>query len=148
VKNMAPKAIDIIYAYGHEKILATHKSTFEITRDRSITKRGDCIVAVASSKGLRDLKDDLKLLLRNDKSKITVIIEANGLKETISGRGNKSLTLDDPNDLVCRKSDFICDRTLMIKADKSASDFDKPFIELICNPKIKIKIELVAETKG
>jgi hypothetical protein len=145
---MAPKAMDIIYAYGHEKILGTHKSTFEITRDRSITERGDCIVAVASSKGSRDLKDDLRQLLRNDKSKIAVTIKANGLKETISGRGNKSLTLDDPNDLVCRKSDFICDRTLMIKADKSASDFDKSFIKLIRNPKIKIRIELLAEIKG
>jgi hypothetical protein len=145
---MAPKAMDIIHAYGHEKILATHKSTFEITRDRSITERGDCIVAIASSKGLRDLKDDLKRLLRIDKSKITVIIKANGIKETVSGRGNKSLTLNDPNDLVCRKSDFICDRTLMIKADKSASDFDRSFIESIRNPKIRIKIELVAETKG
>lgn len=145
---MAQKAIDIIYAYGHEKILATHKSTFEITRDKSITERGDCIIAVASSKGLRDLRYDFKCLLRNDKSKITVIIEANGIKETISGMGNKSLTLENPNDLVCRKSDFICDRTLMIKADKSASDFDRSFIEFIRNPKIRIKIELVVETKG
>lgn len=138
--------MDIIYACGHKKILATHNSTFEITRDKSITEKGDCIVAVGSSKGLRDLKDDFKFLLRNDKSKITVVIEACGLKETISGYGNKSLTLDDPNDLVCRKSGFICDKTLMIKADKSASDFDKPFIELIRNPEIKIKIELVVET--
>lgn len=144
-KKLTSKVVDLIYAYGHEKIRATHESTFEITKDNMITERGDCIIAVRASKGLYDLKENLKKLLRNDDSKVTIIFKANGLKEVAIGKGSRSLTLEDLKEFVVRKSDFICGRTMMIGSNKAAYEFNRSFIELIRNPKTKIKIEVIVE---
>ena len=47
--------IEEIEAYGHENVRSTHKTTFEITKERALTKRGNCIIAVGATKGARDL---------------------------------------------------------------------------------------------
>ncbi|MCK4425081.1 DUF371 domain-containing protein, partial [Candidatus Bathyarchaeota archaeon] len=35
---------ETIFAYGHENIQATHRSTFEITKDARLSEKGDCVV--------------------------------------------------------------------------------------------------------
>ena len=47
--------IERIYAWGHENIMCTHRTTIEITRDKNMSKRGDCIIGVNASKACIDL---------------------------------------------------------------------------------------------
>ena len=49
------------------------------------------------------------------------------------GFGHENLTLTHPTDIVCRTSDYVCPRTLMINADKAARDLDSDLIEDLKN---------------
>ena len=59
--------IERIYAWGHENILCTHNSTIEITKDKSLTKKGDCIIGVNASKACNDLTLEIKNQIRSGK---------------------------------------------------------------------------------
>jgi hypothetical protein len=127
---------EVILAHGHENILATHKTTLEITKDTQLSKNGNCIVAVAANKSLNELSDEFRKRLRKKNSKITIIIEANGLFEEL-------LTLANTKDMVIRKSDYICDRTLAIKASKSACDLSSNLVKKLRDPKEIVRITLI-----
>ena len=45
-----------IIAYGHKNVRGTHKTTFEITKDKDLTERGTCIIGVNASYDLDELK--------------------------------------------------------------------------------------------
>ena len=45
----------VFEAWGHVNVRATHRSTFEVTREPSLTPRGDCIVGVSSEVGAAGL---------------------------------------------------------------------------------------------
>lgn len=139
------KAYEYIVARGHPKILATHRTTFEITKDEHLTKRGDCIVAVKSTKGAKDLSPEFQRLARNDSARITVVLDADGRKEISIGRGTRQLSFTHPSDIVVRKSCFVCGRTLMTHSDKSASDFPRSFVNGLQDPNKRIEITLVVE---
>ncbi len=55
--------------------------------------------------------------------------------DEIVGFGHDDLTLPHPTDIVCRTSDYVCPRTLMINADKAARDLDLDLIEDLKNEK-------------
>ena len=139
------RVVEVIQACGHPKIRADHPTTLEITKDDHLTERGDCIVATCASKACADLSTQFSKLVKNDGTRVTLTIEAGNRTETIRGRGDSRLTLDDPNDLVARKSNYVCHRTMMILADKSALDLDRQFVRILRDPCARIRIELVAE---
>lgn len=133
----------VFYAYGHKLIKATHKSTLEITKDNFLTERGDCIIGINSSMSCSDLPDTLKnKIMRND-TRLVLIIEVDGMREYIFGYGDMGLSLTSSNSMVIRKSTHIDDRTLMIKANKSAKDISRRIINKIRDPKKKIIFTLV-----
>jgi len=136
------KVTEVIDAYGHENILATHKTTFEITKEAHLTKRGDCIIAVRATKGLVDLLPEFKEAVRKENAKITITLETNTVKETINAQGSPHLLFTHPTDLVVRKSDYVCGRTLTVKADKAACDLSRQFIEKLRNSNQRIRITL------
>jgi hypothetical protein len=78
----------------------------------------------------------------NDKSRILVELNVSGMVERITGRGNHLLTLTDEQDLVIRKSNYVSNRTLMINADKAASDLRTQFIQRLRSPSTHIHIRL------
>lgn len=133
-----------ITCYGHKNIMATHQTTLEVTRDKEITKRADCIVGVKADKGIVDLSNEFKRRARERDSIIKVILRVDGMKETIIGRGHEELTFLHPNDIVLRKSTFTCPRTLMIKADKGAVDLDREFVKKLKDGK-KMVVEISVE---
>lgn len=135
----------MIEASGHPKIRATHPTTLEITKETHLTDRGDCIVATCASKGCADLSPEFSKLMKNNETRVTLTIEAGNRSETILGRGSSKLTLSHPNDLVVRKSNYTCDRTIMVLANESASDLDREFVRTVRDPRTKIRIELIAE---
>ena len=117
-----------IIAYGHPNILAAHKTTIELTREDFLNKTGDCIIGVRADTSLADLDNGFKELLRRGK-RIRISLECNGLKDVITARGDPRLTFKDKTSMVIRKSDYICDRTLCVRADKAAKDLDRNLIE-------------------
>jgi hypothetical protein len=136
---------EIIFAYGHENIQATHKSTLEITKEAELSKKGDCIIAVSADKGIADLSLEFKESLRKKNAKITMLVEAGELVEVVNAFGSPRLILTHPTDMVVRKSSYVCSRTLAIQADKVAWDLSRKLVEKLRNPKHKVKITLTVK---
>jgi len=139
----AKKLGEVIVAFGHENIQAIHLSTLMITKDKHLSKTGDCIIAVGADKAPIDLSEKFKDKLKIENAKLTIIIEADELNQTIHAQGSPKLVLTDPKDMVIRKSEFISNRTLAIKADKSSNDLPREFVQKLRDPKQKIIITLV-----
>lgn len=139
------QVIETIIARGHKNIRATHKTTFEITREQEINTRADCIIAVNANAAAKDLKDEFKNKAKKLDTIIEVLIEVDGLVEKITGKGSPKLTLSHPTDLVGRKSTFISDRTLLIKSNKAAIDLNRHLVEKLKTPGTEIKITLKIE---
>ncbi len=135
-----------IGAFGHENIRAMHPTTLMFTKDTHVSKNGDCIVAMTADKSVVDLSAQFKEELRKPNAKVTVIIEAGDFREEIKALGSPNLCLCHPTDIVIRKSDYICNRTLAICADKSSSDLPRRLVEKLQNPKQKVKITLRVES--
>jgi len=133
---------ETIFGYGHENILATHKSTLEFTRDTRLSKNGDCIIAVGADKALADLSTEFRENLRKPNAEFTVIIEAGGVSAQVKAHGSPQLILTHQTEAVIRKSAFISDRTLAVHADKAAADLSRKLVEKTQNPKQKVKITL------
>ena len=121
---------------GHKNVTSNHKSTFEITKDSQIGIQADCIIGTDMDKSMLDFPDEFKKLVANSNIKITVILDTENGHDEIIGFGHEDLTLTHPTDIVCRKSDYICSRTLMIKANKSARELDDKLIEDLKNEKL------------
>lgn len=117
-----------ITAVGHQNILATHKSTIELTKEDFLTHTGDCIIGVRADKACADLPDRFKELLKLGR-KVKITLECGGLKEVITARGDPRLTFESPTAMIIRKSDFVCGRTLCVRADKAAADLNRKLIE-------------------
>ncbi len=139
------KRMEKIIAFGHNLIKSTHKTTFEITKDSYLTERGDCIIAIKANKAARDLSDEFKENARKPNAEIIIIIEVADEKEIIRAFGDPNLTFTHPTDMVIRKSNYICDRTIAIKANKAACDFSRNFVKKLKNPEQKVKITLIVK---
>lgn len=107
-----------------------------------MTKMGNCIVAVEAARGLIDLSQDFKKACMIDKSRIFVELIVLGMVERITGTGSHLLTLTDEKDLVVRKSTYVSNRTLMINADKAASDLRRQFIHCLKSASTDIQVRL------
>jgi len=117
--------VDVVKFKGHENIKATHKTTLEITKEDYLTPRGDCIIGVSASKGLSDLRPEVKQALKSSKSRVfLLIVDAEGNYDVISGVGDPRLELSDPTRIIVRKSNYISPNTLFINADKAAKDLN------------------------
>jgi len=138
--------IIVIFAHGHENIQATHETTFEITKEPTLTKRGDCIIAVEATNGAADLPLEFKEATRKKDAQITITIEAGELKEIVRTRGSPRLLFTHPTDLVVRKTDYVCGRTLAIRADKAARDLSRKLVEKIQDSNQGIRITLAVES--
>ena len=133
-----------IKAKGHENVLSLHKSTFEITKDKDLGLAGDCIIGLDIDKSMEDFPDEFKEKLANDDTKVIVELKTPNASDTIEGYGHHDLTLSHPTDIVCRKSTFVCSRTLMIKSNKAAIDLNRDLIKDLANGEsMDVNIELI-----
>ncbi|MFN4132856.1 MAG: DUF371 domain-containing protein [Candidatus Hadarchaeales archaeon] len=130
-----------IEARGHPRITATHPTTFMFTKEKEIFGRGDCIVGVGANASAAELPEKLKqLLLRG--GKINLSLSVGTLVEKVVARGMATLTFTDSMDIVVRKSDYVCGRTIAVKADKAAADFSRDFIKHLQDPSASVKMEI------
>ncbi len=138
---------ETVSAFGHEQILATHKTTLEITKETQLSKRGDCIIAVSADKSMPELSPEFKEIMRRNHAEITILVEAGGVADIVNAFGSSKLILKHPTDMVVRKSSYICSRTLAIKADKAARDLSRQLVEKLRSTREKIKITLKAKVQ-
>lgn len=125
-----------ILTRGHKNVTSHHKSTFEITKDAEIGPAADCIIGVDMDRTMFDFPEEFKNRISDSNTKIIVELKTQNGHDEITGFGHEDLTLTHPTDIVCRKSDYTCPRTLMINADKAAKDLDSDLIEDLKNEKI------------
>jgi hypothetical protein len=118
---------------GHLNITSKHKTTLEFTKDPDIGLTADCIIGVKSQVSMNNIPQEIVDSIKEDNRPVTLRLETENAVDTIRGYGHHKLTLDHPTDMVSRKSDFKCSRTLMINADKAAID---------------LKTELINDLKG
>ena len=116
------------------------------TKDIHVSKKGDCIVALSAEKSVADLNSQFKQELRKPNAKVTITIEAGDFKEEIKALGSPNLCLCHQTDTVIRKSDYVCNRTLAICADKSSVDLPRALVEKLQDPKQKVKVILIVES--
>jgi hypothetical protein len=133
---------EVVFGYGHENIRAAHRTTLEFTKDKHLSKKGDCIIAVDADKALADLSPQFKANLRKPNARLTILIEAGGIAEQVQAQGCEQLVLSHSTDAVIRKSGYVCSRTLAVRADKAANDLSRELVEKLKNPKQKVKITL------
>src|SRR5712664_2468718 len=122
------------YARGHPAVLSTHPTTLELTKEDDLSKNGDCIVAVGSSVGLRDLPEPMKNALSSETCRARLTLKVDLHRFAIEGHGARGLMLSHPTDIVVRKSGFVSDRTLMVHANRAAVDLPRSLVELLQDP--------------
>jgi uncharacterized protein len=140
-----PAAIEKIVAFGHPNIQALHPTTLMFTKEKELSKNGDCILGVDADKSVADFGEKFKEKLKSVNSKVTVLIEVDTLKWQIKACGSPKLTLTNPKEIVVRKSDFASDRTLAVLADKASVDMPREMVEKLKNPKQKIHVNFTVE---
>jgi hypothetical protein len=133
------KVLEQIFAFGHKNIQCTHNTTIEITKENYLTKRGTCIFGIKASKACIDLNTNLKKEIQKGK-KVKVIIKTGNIIDFFYGHGHQDLKLLSKDAIVFRKSNFICDRTVLINCTKSSLEISRDLIEKIKNPQEKISI--------
>lgn len=122
---------EIILARGHPNIIALHKSTLEITKDKFLSQRGDCIIGVNANKSINDFNENFKNILKKDDTIVIILLKANNIFDVIVGKGSSNLILSNKRSIVIRKSNFVDDRTAVILANKSAKDIDRRIISIL-----------------
>jgi hypothetical protein len=120
---------------GHENIRSNHQRTLEITKESHLTPRGDCIIGVNAKSSCADLPEELKNKLKNPDSKVNFSIKVGGEEFVMEGKGHPDLILSHTEDIVIRKSDFVCPRTLAIKCDKASDLLPRIMVKLLQDPK-------------
>lgn len=127
-------------ARGHPNILATHRTTLEITKDSGLTKKGDCIIAVAADFSLQRIREIISGCSDNGKIKLTV--EAAGIKGEITAAVNKAFSSE--HEIVFRKGSFLSERTLGIHADKAAADLSRKIVEKLKDRNTAVSVTIEA----
>ncbi|AJM92621.1 DUF371 domain-containing protein [Nitrosopumilus piranensis] len=122
---------------GHENIRSNHQKTIEITKDSHLTPQGDCIIGVCANYACADLPQNLKDKLKNSNSIVTFSISVGDHNFTVEGKGHPDLILSHTDDIVIRKSDFVCPRTLAVNCDKASDLLPRKMVSLLQDPKTK-----------
>ena len=123
--------------HGHKNLRSLHPKSIEITTDEDLTVNGDCIVGVRASCGCLGIPDEMKTLLQNPESEVICTILVEDISFKITGRGSEKLTLTNPHDIVIRKSNFTCPRTLSIGCDTASDSIPRQMIDALQNPETK-----------
>ena len=122
---------------GHENIRSFHQKTIEITKESHLTPQGDCIIGVNATSSCADLPLKLKKKLRDPNCKVSFLIKVGEHEFLVKGKGHEGLTLTHTEDIVIRKSDFVCPRTLAVKCDKASDLLPREMVSLLQNPKTR-----------
>lgn len=119
---------EVIHCHGHQYVLATHKTTFEVTTEPSLTLQGDCIIGVGADRAGPDLSPEFRAALAVEGAVLITTLACDGISVVVRSRGGPGLDLSHPTDLVWRRSPFTCSRTIGVYADHVARTLPKNLI--------------------
>jgi hypothetical protein len=128
---------DQVTFYGHPNIRSLHAKTIEITKDEHLTPRGDCIIGVKANKACADLDQSLKHRLRSNSSVVKIEIIVGDESFLISGRGDERLSMLNAHDIVLRKTNFVCPRTMSVLCNKASSDMPRKLVKMLQDQETK-----------
>ncbi|HEY7507557.1 MAG TPA: DUF371 domain-containing protein [Nitrososphaera sp.] len=123
--------------FGHPNVLSLHARTVEITKEAHLTTNGDCIIGVRAQKACADVDEKIKQKLARADSLVKIEIFVGNDSYAISGAGDERLTLKNEHDIVIRKTNFVCPRTLSVRCDKASSDIPRSMVDALTDPKTK-----------
>jgi len=146
-KERASVRENIVFS-GHPNVRSLHPTTIEVTRDDNLTSRGDCIIGVSADKGCSDLREETKAALRSLGSRVVLKITAGPDSFVFHAMGNPGLDLSHPHDIVVRKSEFLSDRTLAVKADVAARDIPRSLVARLRDPRTVGTLALEVQRYG
>jgi hypothetical protein len=115
------EATELIRCRGHPLVSASHPTTFEVTREQGLTRNGHCIIGVGADKGAFSLSHRFKEVLCHNDTSLLTTLSCGDFAVAVHSCGSAAMTLDHPTDMVWRKSNFICGRTIGIRSDQVAS---------------------------
>ena len=130
--------------FGHPNIKSTHRSTLEITKEETVTFRGDCIIGVKANKSCAEFDRRIKKLIANDRAKVKIMIYVLDKVFEINAEGSSLLTLSDDKEIVVRKSKYISSRTLAINSDKAAVDIPREMVRILQKSETRGKMLICA----
>lgn len=137
-------AQDDIAFYGHPNVQSFHTRTVEITKEEHLSLRGDCIIGVKAERACADISGPVrKGLMQNLPVKLEIIVGSDVY--AISGSGDERLTLKDAHDIVIRKTDFVCPRTLSVRCDRASSDIPRGMVERLQDLRTKGVLRITVE---
>jgi hypothetical protein len=115
------EAQEIIHCRGHPHVLGTHPTTFEVTRDVHLSRKGNCIIGISADKSCDRLSEEFKQVLTHDDAILITRLSCGGETAEVRSHGSSQFTLDHPTDMVWRRSSFVCGRTIGIMSDQVAA---------------------------
>jgi hypothetical protein len=124
---------ETVRAHGHEHVAGEHQSTLELTTDDYLTPAGDCILGIEADRAPADFADDFVDACRDPDATITLVLDADGHRETVTGSGHSDLTFEDERSMVARTSTYVDDRTILVGADKAAADVDRDLVAALAD---------------
>lgn len=132
---MEKRQCERLICSGHPNIRALHQSTFEVTKEESLTPSGTCIIGVHADKGPCDLDPEFRKALTSDTALLVTTLSAGKEICTITARGSSQLTLSHPTDLVWRRSSYVDGRTIGVHADFTAKTLPRELIAALAKEK-------------
>ena len=124
---------ETVHARGHQHVSAEHASTLEVTSDDFLTPAGDCILGIEADRVPADFDAAFVEACQDSEAIIRLTIEAGGYTETVTGTGHPDLTFEGDRSHVCRTSDHVDDRTVMIEADGAATDVSRDLVDALAD---------------
>ncbi|HEX2472903.1 MAG TPA: DUF371 domain-containing protein [Nitrososphaera sp.] len=128
---------DEVTFYGHPNIQSLHAKTIEITKDERLTPRGDCLIGVKANKACADLDESFKHRLKSNSAIVRIEIMVGGESFLIIGRGDERLSMLNAHDIVIRRTNFVCPRTMSVLCDKASSDVPRKLVKMLQDQETK-----------
>jgi len=122
-----------IAAHGHEHVSADHASTFEVTTDDFLTPAGDCILAIEADRAPADFDPEFVAACQDADATITATIAVDGMRQSVTGRGDPDLSFQSERSAVIRASDHVDDRTVTVSADHGAIGIDDEIVDALAS---------------
>lgn len=119
---------DEVRFYGHPNVRCLHPKSIEITKESYLTPRGDCIIGINANKGCADLNESIRRGLKSSSATVKIEVIIGNESFIVKGRGDDRLTMLNPHDIVIRRTNFVCPRTLCISCDKASSDLPRELV--------------------
>lgn len=130
---MEEPPVEVVRAHGHENVTAEHASTLEVTSDDYLTPAGDCIVAVEADRVPADFSESFVAACQDANATVAATVEAGGYAETVVGRGDPDLSFENERSHVVRTSGYVDDRTVVVRADRAATDLDRDLVAALAD---------------